>query len=368
MTVAAAIAPLGRIADILAHVRNDVRVHALLHVVALTVCALGFIEAAWLGMPFDLHVVTTFTGPTLQILAMMILCGLALETARLARFSHEGSVLEALGRKVWSDYLAPARLSHGLHTAIFLSVFMAGYALTKKAIPLIHPFAWDETFMRWGKDLHFGLHPYQVLAPILNVPVITYGLSLVYIIWFPVMFCSWLWQGFERRDNALRLQFFLSFMLTWFFGTSVLGTLFSSAGPGFYGRLIPGPDPYAPLLAWLAEANSSYPIWSVPVMDELWKIHTLGVPGTNGISAMPSMHVATSVLLGILGFASGRRWLGWLLSAFAVLVFFGSIHLGWHYAVDDYAGAVVAASSWWIAGKLVAWDRRRRSAVNSRPS
>ena len=30
----------------------------------------------------------------------------------------------------------------------------------------------------------------------------------------------------------------------------------------------------------------------------------------------------------ILGFASGKRWLGWLLSGFAVTIFIGSIHLG----------------------------------------
>jgi hypothetical protein len=314
-------------------------------------------------MRLDLRMVIIFSGPTLLVLALMVLCGLGLEATHLARTGHSGSALAALGRKIRDDYLAPMRLSNALHTGLVVSTFATAYTFTKKAIPLVHPFAWDETFMRWGKAIHFGMQPYQILAPVLDVPLATYGLSMIYALWFPIMFCCLFWQGFERSDTALRLQFLLGFMLTWFVGSSMLGTLFSAAGPAFYGRLLPGPDPYAPLMAWLVEANRSYPIWSLPVTKELWNAYASGAQGLNGISAMPSMHVATSVLIAILGFASGPRWLGWMLSAFAVLVFFGSIHLGWHYAVDDYAGAVVAASSWWIAGKLVAWDRRRRGAV-----
>ena len=64
--------------------------------------------------------------------------------------------------------------------------------------------------------------------------------------------------------------------------------------------------------------------------------------------------------------ASGKRWAGYLLSAFAFLIFVGSIHLGWHYAIDGYAGAAVALFGWWAAGRLVMWDRRPQngSVVN----
>jgi hypothetical protein len=39
--------------------------------------------------------------------------------------------------------------------------------------------------------------------------------------------------------------------------------------------------------------------------------------------------------------------------AFALIILVGSIHLGWHYAVDAYAGFLVAAGCWFGARWLV---------------
>ena len=211
--------------------------------------------------------------------------------------------------------------------------------------------------------MHFGTHPYVYLAPLLNHPLLTFILNVNYNSWFFVMFCCWFWQGFARQDSALRLRFLLGFTLTWFLGTCVLGTIFSSVGPAFYGRLMPGPDPYVPLMDWLHLSTKTYRVWSLNVMDMLWANYQTGHGVINGISAMPSMHVGTSVLFAMLGFASGHRWVGWLLSLFAALIFVGSIHLGWHYAIDGYAGAAVAVFGWWAAGRIVNWDRRLRGAA-----
>ncbi len=78
---------------------------------------------------------------------------------------------------------------------------------------------------------------------------------------------------------------------------------------------------------------------------------------------MPSMHIGTSVLFMLLGFASGKRWVGIIFAIFLALVFLGSIMLGWHYAIDAYEGAAVAVFGWWAAGRLVAWDRRRQGLL-----
>jgi membrane-associated phospholipid phosphatase len=119
-------------------------------------------------------------------------------------------------------------------------------------------------------------------------------------------------------------------------------------------------DPYLPLMDWLRTVNVTHPVFALDVMDELWKTYETGTGLVNGISAMPSMHVGTSVLFAIAGFASGRRWLAWLLTVFALLIMIGSVQLAWHYAIDGYVGAVVALLGWWLAGRLVDWDRRAR--------
>ena len=336
------------------------RSHALLYAFALLVLMAAVLESRLLGVPLDLRMVMIFTGPVLLVLAIMVMAGLAGETVRLARAGFEGSLPAALGAKLRDDYLSPERVSNGLHAAAFMTLYMVGYTFMKRAIPLAVPFSWDDAFMRWDKALHFGTHPFEWLAPVLEAPWVTFLLNVNYNAWFFVMFACWFWQGCGRADSPLRQRFLLGFTLTWFLGTCVLGTVFSSVGPCFYGRLLPGPDPYAPLMAWLATANAEYPIWSLTIMDQLWANYLTGTGVVNGISAMPSMHVGTSVLFALLGFASGRKATAWLLAAFAALIMVGSVHLGWHYAIDGYAGAAVAVFGWWAAGCLVRWDRRLR--------
>jgi PAP2 superfamily len=337
--------------------------HAILYGFAGVVIATALLEAWLLQLPFDFQMVKIFSGPVLLILTVMILAGLVMEMVRLARLGHEGSAVTALWHKLRDDYLAPMRVANAVHAFLFMSAYMVGYTFIKKAIPSAHPFSWDEAFMLWDKALHGGQHPYELLS-FLNVPAITFLLNVNYNMWFFVMFSLWFWQGFNGRDTRLRLHFLLGFTLTWFLGTCILGTVFSSVGPCFYGRLIPGADPFARGLAWLTTANETHPIWSLRVMDELWRNYETGTGLVNGISAMPSMHVGTSVLFAILGFASGKRWLGWTLSVFAGLIMIGSVHLTWHYAIDGYAGAVIAVFGWWLAGKLIDWARPDLATAN----
>jgi hypothetical protein len=321
-------------------------------------------EATVLGLALDFDMVLIFTGPVLLVLLIMVMLGLALEMIRLARTRYEGALVPALWTKLRDDYLAPERVSNAFHAVIFMTLYMVGYTFIKRAIPTAHPFQWDTTFMEWDKAMHFGVHPYESLAPYLNVPWITALLNWNYNIWFFVMFTLWFWQGFARHDHRLRQHFLLGFTLTWFVGTCVLGTIFSSVGPCFYGRLLPAEtDPYSPLMAWLRHANGIHTVFALDVMDQLWKSYETGKGMVNGISAMPSMHVGTSILFAILGFASGKKWVGWLLTLFATLILIGSVHLGWHYAIDGYIGAVVAVFGWWLAGKLVNWDRKARGVV-----
>jgi hypothetical protein len=48
---------------------------------------------------------------------------------------------------------------------------------------------------------------------------------------------------------------------------------------------------------------------------------------------------------------------------FAVLILLGSVHLGWHYAVDGYAGALGAALLWHLVGRL-----QGRASATARPA
>ena len=73
---------------------------------------------------------------------------------------------------------------------------------------------------------------------------------------------------------------------------------------------------------------------------------------------MPSMHVAEAVLFAILGWKA-NRWLGEALTLFALITQVGSVHLGWHYAIDGYLAAVAVVPIWLLGG----WIARQTSKV-----
>jgi hypothetical protein len=158
------------------------------------------------------------------------------------------------------------------------------------------------------------------------------------------------------------MQFFLSFVLSW----GLLGTLaaivFSSAGPCYFGAVTGMPDPFAGLMDYLRAANLHVPVWSLHVQDMLWRDYLQAGTGPgSGISAMPSMHVATAVLFALLGWRVSRA-LGIALTGFAALIMIGSVHLGWHYAIDGYAGAAGADVIWKAVGWALARERSIREA------
>ena len=99
---------------------------------------------------------------------------------------------------------------------------------------------------------------------------------------------------------------------------------------------------------------------ALEVQEALWQAY-LANGGNAAISAMPSMHVATSVLMAFYAFRHSKA-LGWLMSIFAFLIMVGSVHLGWHYAVDGYLGALIAWACWWAGLRLAARgaDKRNR--------
>ena len=183
----------------------------------------------------------------------------------------------------------------------------------------------------------------------------------LYSSWFYILNLIWVWQAFSQRDNRLRLQFFLTLMLGWIVLGNVVATLLASAGPVYYGNVTGLSDPFLPLTAYLNDANRTYPILALLVQKYLWDSYLIRelVLGA-GISAMPSMHVAIATLFALVCWRT-KRWVGALMAIYAMLIMIGSVHLGWHYAVDGYVGALGMIAVWWIVGIVL----RRLAAKES---
>lgn len=131
-----------------------------------------------------------------------------------------------------------------------------------------------------------------------------------------------------------------------------MATWLSSAGPCYYTTVTNSDSPYQGLMAYLYDVHGSYELPALNVQQMLWDSYRSGeVSMVKGISAMPSMHVATSVLFALVGWRA-NRWLGIALTIFAVIIQIGSVHLAWHYAIDGYVSAVLTVAIWWVVGRV----------------
>jgi len=256
---------------------------------------------------------------------------------------------ERLVHYLWTNlraYITLQRLLYALPVLVMLPMFAYSFTIVKAAIPLFHPFDWDVRLSVLDAQLHGGTQPWVWLHPLLGHPVVTSIINFNYHMWFFFMFGVVYWLAFSVERAQLRLQYLLSFVLVWIVMGNLAALFLSSAGPCYFGRVTGAPDPYAPLMQYLHSANEVMPVWALNVQDLLWNSYQGKLEGVSlGISAMPSLHVATSVQMAMLGWRL-HRTAGIAMTVFAVLIMLGSVHLGWHYAVDGYIGAISGYLVW----------------------
>jgi len=335
----------------LASIERTFRPHLPLYAVALAFCAATLLLASAHGIPLSYQPSLVFLGAIPLFLLVIGSILALLHLLHLVRTEKPASPLKAMGGWIGETLTQgdrPGNISHAL--IIFLPLMITFTAL-KEAIPVLNPFSWDSTFAAWDRAVHAGVLPHDILQPILGFPAVTAAINLVYNLWFFVMFFCLFWQAFAARTSELRLQFLLAFAFSWFVAGNLLAVVFSSAGPCFYGRLGLAPDLYAGHMDYLHAASKVWPVWALEVQDMLWNSYATGDGLVKGISAMPSVHVTTSTVMMLLGWRVSRL-AGIAFTAFFAVILIGSVHLAWHYAVDGYAGILLALLFWYAAGSL----------------
>jgi len=258
-----------------------------------------------------------------------------------------------------SRCLTPERLAMALPVLLFLPLLVSAFSYFKMAIPDLQPFSWDPLLAEFDRRLHGGYHPWEWLQPVFGHPWMTAAINGAYHLWFGVTYGVLLWQTVDIRRPKLRMRYLITFVLLWIVIGNVAATLFSSVGPVYYGRVTGLADPFAPLMEYLRHANEVAAVPALDVQELLWRVYTTGGGMTGGgISAMPSMHMASAFSFVLIG-AATNRWLGAAFTAFAALVLIGSVHLGWHYAVDGYVSIAATLLIW----RAVGWMLERRGVA-----
>lgn len=338
--------------DLSASIRRTFPEHIPLYACTALFCAITAIVIMAYRLPVPIDAATYF----FEIIGDFLILGAGLAAMmQLATLFREGSqerLLPAIAQRLMARSLAGDRGGNMFHSVIALTPLMVCFASMKSVIPEIHPFAWDQAFMTWDRLIGFGQLPWQLLQPALGHPAVTAALNGIYDSWFLIMFGSLFWQAFSAKRSRTRMQYLLAFAFSWFVAGNLLAAIFSSAGPCFYGHLHSGHDPYAAQMTYLREVNRHWPIWSLQIQDLLWQSYVTGSGAVSGISAMPSMHVTSTVLIAILC-SRTHRLAGLAAWIYTALIVLGSVHLAWHYAVDSIMGAALAVTFWFAAGLLL---------------
>lgn len=343
-----------RFSALLERIRESILRHRLVHAFALVSLLIGVWVGIQTGNSPDLKALKSY-GTFLLIALWLTACLIAIyRLFHLAVFERHPSPARELAATLVRFFANHDRIANGLNGFGAFIIFASGYGVLKGAIAILRPFSWDQFLAELDIALHFGRPPHEWLWWIIERPFLVLGINFTYNLWFYVMIVVVLTAAVTAHDSDLRHRFLVSFMLTWLVGGFLVAMGFSSAGPCFFARIGLG-DTYQPLMDALAEANRSYPIWAISTQEMLWDGFTGERDGSAGISAFPSMHVALAVLLAL--YASNRSFIaGAAMWLFAAMIMIGSVVLAWHYAVDGYAGALLAWFFWSIAGF---WYKKR---------
>ena len=304
--------------------------------------------AALLLMPLaGYHSIPPYFGRFLNWMNYMVVGGLLLLMWQVFRLWRSGAErpLAELKRMILSSRGA---IGAALAGAMLAGIDMLFFMWIKPELTAVSPFWADRAFADIDHFI-FRTDPWRLFRGL----DLTAHASAYSFFWAVAIMATVVWLLAQKPSQA-RSASLLAYFAIW----SVFGTigqlLLSSAGPLFYQRVGLG--------VRFAELTASVPPVTHIVSEYLWKMHTDGLLGVGaGISAMPSLHIATVAWI-YLVFRALRSRFAPLAALFAIYMWAMSVALGWHYAIDGIVGAAGAIGCCWASAK---WLGRSRDPVRT---
>ncbi len=242
------------------------------------------------------------------------------------------------------------------------SVVATTYTWSKLFLPAYGGELWDARLADADLACHLGVNPNVVLLTLFaNGPRwAAKAMDAYYCAFVTTMIAgaAWFLADLER---ARRLAFTVGFVVLW-----SVGLWWYVAMPAL------GPTFAFPEIA--REVKGVFPVVgsTQTLLAENYRrvLLVLESPGRSilvapqyGVAAMPSLHVAAHALLFLWAWRVGSR-LRAVLLVMTILTFLGSVATGWHYAVDSWAGLVLAALALLPAWALLKALRRNATDVS----
>jgi len=303
-----------------------------------------------------LSMLSAYGYKALRVLPALLCVALVIQLVLAVR-EAPGAPLAAFTGRLRRIPTDPWLLAAHLAPLLLMPLVFVGFSSLKMLMPQFVPFWLDDPFAAADRALFFGRQPWELTHAVLGSPEATYMIDRIYSFWVLLLSIAIVAMALfaPRKDRA---RFFLAFTMAWVLLGVAGAWLGASAGP-CYSALIGASS--APEFAGLMERLSTMSIESAGAINApgwqqvLWRAHDSETYAFGmGISAMPSLHNAVAILYAFSAFRVGRL-IGWFMAAFAFVIFVGSVHLGWHYAVD---GIVALPLMWLIWRWADHWCRR----------
>jgi hypothetical protein len=294
---------------------------------------------------YDLYNRVSFVSVSLFVLVFLLRMLFCLITER------PKYPINHLKQKISIDWELKEKFFYGVPYFAILTIFFSFYSSLKSAIATVRPYYFDVYAADLDATLH-GVDPWRLLHAILGGVTPTWAVSVVYALWVLVIYGTVAFALFFLNDRRLRDRFVASMLVSWSLLGTIAATMFSSVGPCYF-QVFYGDDRYAALMARLDAIDAAIPLPSRFTQNYLIETYQAAIPGLGtGISAFPSLHVASAMLVCLLAWNFNRFWktAGIL---FVTTVLIGSVHLGWHYAVDGYASIFAVLLIWHLVGRAL---------------
>jgi len=317
------------------HVWRDAAFHAFIVAYAFA----GFAVGIAAGVP---HKFAPFTYA--NIVATGLPQPLALVLAGIGIWSLRARApLQAFGANLAKVLVGPHTVA-GLLLFANLLIFMGVFTSVKTMLPDVNPFFADRYLADLDRLLH-GQDPW-VYAVALLPAGLTPVLEVLYFgIWGLLLSAPILAVLLVPGLRAMRSQYIWTALIIWPLLGNVIAGAAMSAGPVFYDRIV-GDARFEGLVAYVVQ-HSRMQEWAHAY---LWKFYVSGEAGAGvAISAFPSMHLANATLVVLLA-SRVHRWVLGTAVVYCAAILFGSVYLGWHYAVDGYFSIAATVLIWKVVG------------------
>lgn len=298
-------------------------------------------------------------SPRVLVIALAASLATLLVRVRQRRINGEEVSFSTLLDEIIRDpvgFLLPAIL------IVLVTFPSAAFSYFKASIPAYVPFYADHFFVAADRLLFLGIDPWRVSHAIFGTWG-TIAIDRLYVLWFTLFPLLAVWIG-ASRDRSFQFRGVMAVYFVLIVLGNALALALSSCGPIFYEYFF-GSDYYAPLMERLTEANETYPITALRIAEWLTEMDRTNAFGS-GISAMPSVHCGFAVLTFLMVRERVQaRWARWIAGLYALVIWIGSFHLAWHYALDGIVSAMLVWLAWWALGKFEVGDTTPREGSPS---